>query len=90
MLKVFQQSLESGKILYYWDKRYNLIEGLHESHKKNLAGRLKGVIADIEKTFPGNPVVIAKHICKFYVLKLHVVGIMNSQELRTPLETRGQ
>jgi hypothetical protein len=84
MLRVLEQSLNSGKILYYWDKRYNLIEGFQDSHKQNVACRLKKIIADIEKTVSGSPLVIAKYICKFYVL-----GIMNSQELRKPLELRG-
>jgi len=81
MLRVLEQSLNSGQILYYWDKRYNLIEGFQDSHKQNLARRLTNIIADIEKT---GPLVIAKYICKFYVL-----GVMNSQELRKPLELRG-
>jgi hypothetical protein len=73
MLKVLEQSLDHGKILYYWDKRYNLLEGFQESHKQNLAGRLKNIIADIEKNVSGNPRVTAKYICKFYVL-----GVKNS------------
>ena len=68
MLKVLEQSLNCGKIPYYWDKRYNLIEGLQDSHKQNLASRLKRIIADIEKNVSGSPLVIAKYICKFYVL----------------------
>jgi hypothetical protein len=73
MLKVLEQSLNCGKILYYWDNRYNLIEGFNDSHKQNLACRLKNIIADIEKNVSGSPLVTAKYICKFYVL-----GVMNS------------
>lgn len=68
MLKVLEQSLERGKIPYYWDERYNLIEGLLDSHKKNLECRVKNIIADIAKNVSGNPRIIAKYICKFYVL----------------------
>jgi len=49
---------------------------LQESHIQNLACRLKNIIADIEKNVTGSPLVIAKYICKFYVL-----GVTNS--LRT-------
>jgi hypothetical protein len=68
MLRELEQSLECGKILYYWDKRYNLLDGCQDSHKQNLAGRLKNIIADIEKNISGSPRVTAKYICKFYVL----------------------
>ena len=73
MLKVLEQSLECGKIPYYWDKRYNLLDGFQDSHKQNLACRLKNIIADIEKNVSRNPHVIVKYICKFYVL-----GVTNS------------
>jgi hypothetical protein len=76
MLKLFEKSLDCGKIPYYWDERYNLLEGLHDSNKQNLEGRLKNIITDIEKNVSGSPHVIAKYICKFYVL-----GVTNS--LRT-------
>jgi len=62
MLKVLEQSLSNGKIPYYWDKRYNLLQGLQESHIQNLACRLKNIIADIEKNVSGSPLVIAKYI----------------------------
>lgn len=62
MLKVLEQSLNCGKILYYWDNRYNLIEGFNDSHKQNLACRLKNIIADIEKNVSGSPLVTAKYI----------------------------
>jgi hypothetical protein len=84
MLRVLEQSPNSGQILYYWNKRYNLIKGFQDSHKQNLACRLKNIIADIENTVSGSPLVIAKYICKFYLL-----GVINSQELRKPLELRG-
>jgi len=61
MLKVLGQSLNSGKIPYYWDKRYNLLQG-KDAHIQNLACRLKNIIADIEKNVSGNPLVIAKYI----------------------------
>jgi hypothetical protein len=70
MLKVLEQSLNCGKIPYYWDKRYNLIGGLQDINKQNLASRLKNIIADIEKNVSGSPVVTAKYICKFYVLDI--------------------
>ena len=68
MLKVLEQSIKCGKIPYYWDERYNLIEGLQDSHIQNLAHRLKRIIADIERNVSGSPLVIAKYICKFCVL----------------------
>jgi hypothetical protein len=73
MLKMLEQALECGKIPYYWDKRYNLLDGFQDSHKQNLTCRLKNIIADIEKNVSGNPRVTAKYICKFYVL-----GVTNS------------
>jgi len=68
MLKVLEKSLNCGKIPYYWDERYNLLQGFQESHIQNLACRLKNIIADIEKNVSTSPLVIAKYICKFYVL----------------------
>jgi hypothetical protein len=68
MLKVLENSLTCGKIPYYWDKRYNLIEGFQDSHKQNLACRLRNIISDIEKNISGSPCVTAKYICKFCVL----------------------
>jgi len=62
MLKVLEQSLECGKIPYYWDKRYNLLDGFQDAHKQNLACRLKNIIANIEKNVSGRPCVIAKYI----------------------------
>lgn len=62
MLKVLEQRLACGKIPYYWDKRHNLIEGFKDSHKQNVACRLKNIIADIEKNVSGSPHVFAKFI----------------------------
>lgn len=61
MLKVLEQNLNCGKIPYYWDKRYNLLQGLQESHIQNLTCRLRNIIADIEKNVSGSPLVIAKY-----------------------------
>jgi len=68
MLRMLEKSLSCGKILYYWDERYNLLEGSQDSHKQNLACRLRNIIGDIEKNISGNPCVTAKYICKFCVL----------------------
>jgi len=76
MLKVLENNLSCGKIPYYWDKRYNLLQGLRGPHIQNLACRVKTIIANIEKKVSRSPLVIAEYICKFYVL-----GVTNS--LRT-------
>jgi hypothetical protein len=73
MLKVLERSLGCGKIPYYWDKRYNLLEGLQESHKQNLAGRLKKIIADIERNVSESPRVTVKYICKFVFWELQTL-----------------
>jgi len=62
MLRALEKSLNCGKIPYYWDERYNLLDGFLDSHKQNLACRLRNIIGDIEKNISGNPCVTAKYI----------------------------
>ncbi|KAJ9574777.1 hypothetical protein L9F63_008041, partial [Diploptera punctata] len=62
MLEKLAERLKNGSIPYYWDSRYNLLDGLDKQNKENLANRLINVIADIKRRIPEEPHIVAKYL----------------------------
>ncbi|PSN44946.1 hypothetical protein C0J52_16470 [Blattella germanica] len=54
--------LKEGSIPYYWDSRYNLLEGLETDNKINIMCRLAKIIADIRKKSLTEPYIMAKYL----------------------------
>ncbi|XP_050513469.1 cyclic GMP-AMP synthase-like receptor isoform X2 [Diabrotica virgifera virgifera] len=65
LLKSYYESIKNGKILYYWNKNNNLINGPSAATLTNVENRLKAIINDIDKNLTVDPNVVAKYICKY-------------------------
>lgn len=62
MLLVLKHQLRLGKINYFWDDNYNLLDGYDSEAVRHCYGRIKNVVEDIDRNIKTDPLVLARHI----------------------------
>lgn len=62
MLEKYCKCLEDKKILYYWNKKFNLLTA-NEQTLQNFANQTKRILNNINKN-PNDPKIIAKSLCE--------------------------
>ncbi|XP_018366990.1 PREDICTED: cyclic GMP-AMP synthase-like [Trachymyrmex cornetzi] len=62
MLEELHDALCNGKIEFYWDNDYNLLEKIGPEEMRNMAGRLNNVLESIRKNIKNDQYAIARWI----------------------------
>lgn len=65
-MKKYQTYLESQKIPYFWNPKYNLIADLNTITIKDIANRLQRIITDVERNLVEDPYLIGKYLRKYF------------------------
>jgi len=79
MLEELRDALRNGKIEFYWDKDYNLLEKIGPEQMRNMQHRLDNVLKSIRKNIRNDAYAIARCVCE-YLHFLHASNI-NTYEL---------
>ncbi|XP_074033053.1 cyclic GMP-AMP synthase-like receptor isoform X1 [Leptinotarsa decemlineata] len=58
ILKLYKEKISKKKIEYFWNKKLNLIDNMHDDTYLNIQGRLENIIKQIDN----NPLVIASYL----------------------------
>ncbi|KYN43596.1 hypothetical protein ALC56_01858 [Trachymyrmex septentrionalis] len=74
MLEELHDALHNGKIEFYWDNNYNLLEKIGPVEMGNMECRLNNVLKSIRKNIKNDDYAIAKYVCE-YLHFLHASNI---------------
>lgn len=65
MLGKLHEAFCNDWIKHYWDDAFNLLEKISYAEMRNMEGRLRNILKDIEKTIKNDPYAIAKWVCEY-------------------------